>query len=288
MADMFQQMMEENARREREAEAARMRRFQDATIQMAENPDIIRQQVEAQTAAQKAQFELDRQKWDEYKRRGFDETGKPIQQDFKGITNADGTLQDQYKLSDWQNVNVNQDALQKLRQTGMRDAGALSPWAQQELQKQQLQQSMNLDDYARRNAQTLTRGQSMLAQSGGMSPAARERLARQSMLEQMRGQNQVRRQGQLDEAGLRSQDEQGRLSLLQQIQGMENQNANLAFQNAQQSRAGEQFNLGNQLNEVTQKRMWDSNNYNEAMRAWAADKSANAQASAARSGGGKK
>jgi hypothetical protein len=254
--------------------------FSDLTAMGDYNKSAMdRKQQELELAKQ--QFELD-------KKRGFDASGRPIQKDWESMANADGTMKDQFKVKDWQNVNANTGALDLLRQNAMRGPGEMSQGNKLLMDSQKAQQAALLDQTAKSGAMNMLRAQSDLAQSGGLSGAARERMARSGMKNDLIAKQQVNRQGMLDRMGIQSKDEEQRIGALNQLQGMDNQQADFQFKNQQQAGSIQEANVRNSLNEGLQKRAWDANAYSQAMAEWGAGKTADAQSRAARSSGGKK
>lgn len=219
---------------------------------------------------------------------GRNADGSYVRGRFQGITNPDGTLQDQYKLGDWQDVMPDTAAMDQYGQTAMRDAGSLSPWAQTMMDKMAIDTQKNFDSAAKQNAQGLLSAQSQLAQTGGLSGAARERMARTSTRDAILNRQNISRTAQTDKYNLLAQDEKDRMSQLQAFQGMQNTKADAAFKNAQMAQEVAKINLQNQIGEVDKQRMWDNETWKTNMQTWAANKSADAQAKAASSGGGKK
>jgi hypothetical protein len=216
----------------------------------------------------------------------YDSQGRPIAPEWRGITDNNGLLQQQYQASPWQNVNPNTDALNKYSQTALRDAGTQSDWAKSMLQKQGVEQAGALDQANQANANGLLQMQSQLAQSGGLSGASRERMAKQAFRQGLLSQQNVLRQGQSDRANIGLNDEQNRMQQLGLLQGMNNQQADAQFKNQQAAQSVNQFNIGNAFSDVNAHRLFDAKNYENAQNAWAAGKSADAQKQAANSGGG--
>lgn len=231
--------------------------------------------------------EQQKKKAEQMKAQGLNPDGSPISPEFQSIANPDGTLKSSYELSPWQQVNADTGALDMYKQSALRGAGVDSPYAKLALERQQLEQAASADQAGAGASNTMLQAASRLAQSGGLGGGARERLARQGAQSGFIQRQGVERQGALDRLGIRSQDEQNRMAGLQSLQGMQNQQADIQFKNQQQAANIGQFNVGSRQKEQEAKRLFDANKYNEQMRAWAANKSADAQRGAA-GGGGKK
>lgn len=196
----------------------------------------------------------------------LDDQGRPILGGMENLRDPSGLLRGQ--LQD--KTQLDMQALNQMRKEAMRDPGQQSVWRQ--LMQDQLTKQAGV---ASAGAQGQTQSAlNQLATTGGLRGGAAERLATAGAQAGLEAQQQVFGQGtQLD-----IQDELNRQAMLGQV----NQ-ANLAA--GQFQRQGTQFNIQNALNEVTQQRLAQSNAYNEAMRAWAAQKTAEATPSG---GGGKK
>lgn len=234
-----------------------------------------------------AQLKMKELQSQEMAKQGKNPDGSPIAPGFQGIANPNGTLRPEFELSPWQQVAADTAALDVYKQTALRDAGVDSPFAKLALERQQLEQAASADQAGQGASNSMLQAASRLAQSGGVSGGARERLARQGAQAGFIQRQGVERQGSLDRLGIRSQDEQNRLQGLQSLQGMQNQQADIQFKNQQQAANNMQLNVQARQKEQEAKRLFDINRYNEQMRAWAAGKSADAQARAA-GGGGKK
>lgn len=215
----------------------------------------------------------------------YDAQGRPNSPQFESGRDAQGNLLDALKIKKQDDVTADRSALDALKGRALSEGP--SPWAKMMLDKQQMEQAQAGDQAAQATAAQLNSAKSQLAQSGGLGTGSRERLAKQSMQQGLLSQQQVNRQGQLDRANIGLQDEQQKVGLLNQVQTGENQQAGIGMQNRQYSTGVDQANVGNTLMDLNAKRAFNANTYNEAMRAWAAEKSANAQARAA-GGGGKK
>jgi len=125
------------------------------------------------------------------------------------------------------------------------------------------------DQLSRQSAGSMAQAQSQAAMRGGLGGGSAERLAQQSMQGRLMGQQGLSRQRQGEAIGLDVQDEQNRQGMLQNLPGME--------QGYAQAKSGlEQANIQNALRQLTEKRGFDLGKYNEAMRAWGAQKTAEA------------
>ena len=193
--------------------------------------------------------------------------GRPERPEFESLLGDDGLIAQPYQLQN----DYNTGALDRLRTEFDRGAGEQSELRR--LQGQQLsQESARAAAQAQSNTQT---GLDQLATTGGLRSGAAERLAQRGIENTTRAQQGILGQ----RLGLDVQDEQNRIAGL----GALNQAEQAAANNSQ---GIQQFNIGNSLNDITQGRAVDVNNYNEDIRAFAAQQTANATPSS--SGGGKK
>lgn len=212
--------------------------------------------------------------------------GSYVAPEWSSLLNQDGTLQDKYKVGDWQNVTANEDALNMYRKSALRDAGQNSEWANLMLDKQKLEQANSMDTAAQMGSQNLLSTLSNLAKSGGLGAGARERAVARTNANTLLDRNKVLRQGQLDRTGILTQDETNRLTGLTNLQNMENQKADTLFKNQQAQMAVDQANKSTLLKEIEAKRMYDAGVYKENMAGWGAGKTADAQSRASSGGGG--
>jgi len=182
----------------------------------------------------------------------IDMFGRPILEDFKSnIDPATGLMKEQYNVKD----TYDPRAINSMRETALRAPGEQSKWAE-------MAQANAGNQIAKQQAGQLAGAQSGLAMQGGLRTGARERLASQSMQSGLMNKQNAFNQ-------IAGQDEQNRLGQLGQLVGQE---GNLAqYQTGLQS-----GNIGRATSEIGQNRAYDMNRYNEAMKAWAAQQSANA------------
>ncbi|MNJ94790.1 hypothetical protein D3C87_124930 [compost metagenome] len=246
-----------------------------------------KQMKEMQLQIQKDKAAAEAKRVADLKAQGLNPDGSPIKPGWEGITNPDGSLGDQYVLGDWNEVTADQEALNKYKETALRDAGQASPWASMMLQKQEQEQLAALDNAAQMQASGYNQALSTLAQTGGVSGGARERMARSSANSGMLGRQAALRDGTLDRMNIGLQDETNRMDQLGNLQGMQNTQADIKFKNQEKQLGIDQTNLNNRLGEVDKKRMYDLDSWKQQMQTWGANKSADAQAKAAGSGGKK-
>lgn len=215
------------------------------------------------------------------------------------LVNADGTLKQNArlgfdsKLPQFQDqlntINLNKDGLQAIRDRAI--GSGTSPWLS--LQRQALDNKMGQmrDDSVQQGATAGASAMSALARTGGLSSGARERVLKNNASNQMMSGQQLARFGNEQGVGLNIADEQMKQQALMQLPGMENQAIQPDIQkaNAMMTQLGKeqslgvdvgQYNLGTAKDELTQKRAFDLSQYQEKMKAWAAGKTADAQANA--------
>lgn len=215
------------------------------------------------------------------------------------VLDENGNVRDQYKLGfdsimpqvnqQMGNIDFSTEGLQALRQKALQQGP--SPWLQ--LQQQQLgnQLSQSKDDASSQNASANANAMSQLARSGGLSSGASERTAKSGAQSLNQQQQQIARQGITSGLDLQIQDENNKNALLSALPGQEAQafapqfqmaNANLGQLGKEQAlqMQADQSNIGTGLNELTQKRAFDLDQYQEKMKAWAADRTAQAQENA--------
>lgn len=174
--------------------------------------------------------------------------GKPLPPGFVSIgDDKTGLLKDPYNLKS----TLNTSALDQLRTETL--SGAPSRWSQ-------LQQQSQGDDLANSQAGQIASAQNGLAAQGGLRSGAGERLAQSGMRQGMMGRQAM-------QSNLANQDEQNRQTNLRALPGME-------LQQAGYNDGVNKYNIEGAKNEMLQRRAFDSNSYNEAMKGWASIKTA--------------
>lgn len=192
----------------------------------------------------------------------MDAQGRPLAPGFTTVGDAQtGLLRGEYNLQN----NLNTQALGVARTEALRDPGTMSRWGQMALAQAQNQN-------AAQSAGQLQQAQNQLAMQGGLRTGARERLASQGMQQQLRG-------NQAALGNVQMQDEQNRQRWLQMMPGME-------LQAAQYGSSLQDKNISRALTEINAGRAMQQQQYNEAMRAWGADKTAQAARAAGGSSSG--
>lgn len=264
-------------------EAARYKEQYGDQAQGYKDLDLKNKQLDQQMKA----FELQRTQAAAQAAKGLNPDGSPIAPEFKSMLDAAGNMQSKYNLAQWQNVMPDTAALDQYKQTALRGAGELSPWAKLQQQKMDVEQAQALDNAGAASNTSMMSAMSKLAQTGGLSGGARERAMSQAANAGMVNRQQVGRQNMLDTLNLASQDETQRMSGLQTLQGMQNTQADAQFRNAQQGQETNKFNTSNLLLETDRQRQFTQDQWKQKMETWAANKSADAQARAS-GGGGKK
>jgi hypothetical protein len=190
-----------------------------------------------------------------------DAAGRPLNPEFISMGDPKtGLLRSEYNLTN----TADQGGMNALRSEALRPAGQMSKWGQMALSQAQNQN-------AAQNAGAQSTARNQLAMSGGLRSGARERLAAQGMQGQLKGNQNALLNTQI-------QDEATRQKWLGQLPGME-------IQNAQYGAGIQDKNINRAMGEVNIGRGIQQNQYDKAMQAWAADKSAAAAAGAKKDGG---
>jgi len=192
--------------------------------------------------------------------------GRPDRPEWQSLLGPDGLMQEQYQLGD----TLNRDFMTNLRQQGLRQPGTQSVW------RQLMEDKVNRQaGQAGAGAQAqMQNAMSNLAMRGGLRGGTAERMAQAGANQATRAQQGVLGQ----RINLDLQDEQMRKQDLMNLGQAE-------IGLAQFDRGTQEFNIKNALNENLQRRAEEINAYNEQMRAWASERTAEATPSG---GGGKK
>lgn len=181
-----------------------------------------------------------------------DAQGKPLAPTFKTVGDPlTGLLLEPYNVQN----QLDTRALSAARLEALRDPATMSRWGQMALSQAQNQS-------AAQNASLQQQARNQLAMQGGLRTGARERLAAQGM------QNQLR-SNQAALGNIQLQDEANRQKWLQLMPGMD-------LQAAQYGTNIQDKNISRALTELNAGRAMQQGQFNEAMRAWAADKTADA------------
>ena len=202
-------------------------------------------------------------------------------------------------------INLNKEGLEAIRKRALTQGP--SEWQNLMLQKQGLEESGLRDRAGNQEASARSGAYSQLAAKGGLSTGARERLARSGAEGLAQTMQDISRGGAESRLGIATEDERQKLDLLKGLPGMEVQalqpefektrmwgtladsesgrKQNLDLANRAYGTSIDQFNIANTLGEVGRKDANRLGEYQEKMKAYAAEKQAQATAA---SGGGKK
>lgn len=192
----------------------------------------------------------------------LDSSGRPLAPEFRTVGNAEtGLLNSEYNLQN----NFNSRGVDAIASEALRDPGTMSRWG-----TLALNQAKGAN--AAQNAGAITQAQNQLAMSGGLRGGARERLA-------ATGAQNTLKANQTATANIQTQDELNRQKWLGMLPQMDMTAAQ--YQTGLQDR-----NIGRALTEINAGRGMQQQQYNEAMRAWGADKQAQAARAAAGSSSG--
>lgn len=195
----------------------------------------------------------------------LDASGKPILDIFK----PNGALQDRY-VQDPGKYNTGSRELNALSDRAM--SKGPSPWLNMQLGKNEAD-TRAMRDIAGRDASNASgMAMSNLAMSGGLDSGARERIATSGGLGRMNALQDVSRQGNMNKFNLGIEDERQKLSILQQLPGQR-------LDRASYMSGIDAGNIGRAYGAHT-------GQYQEGMKAWGADKTADAIAAGGSGNGG--
>lgn len=202
---------------------------------------------------------------DEMTRKYQEATSQPGMAQFNSVLGADNNIADQYKMNlDTSNLDKGMGAVRE-RALGTGRSG----WANLMLQ-QQNQDSQNALGQANKDSlSSMQQAQSALAQRGGLSSGAAERLAGSSQKNMAMARLNANNQAAQGRMKIGLQDENQRMQMLQALPGMETQAL-------QPKMAQQQFNIGNSLKGVESQNQNNQQVYGEKMKAWAANRQADA------------
>lgn len=218
----------------------------------------------------------------------YDEQGRPIRNDYLSITDEMGNLRDQFSMAKniGPAIGLNTQGLEAYRQMAMTEGP--SAWANLASQQQGMEEQNALQNAMRSNQQAQNQAFNNLAGRGGLSQGQRERLQLQALRQGIQNSQNIMNQGMQSRLNIGMQDQGNRANMLRDLQNMDLTNAN--FQQGQRSYMDQatQSDIGNALKDVGGFNAYQSDAFGKAMQEWGTGKTADAQAKAARSSGGKK
>lgn len=156
-----------------------------------------------------------------------------------------------------------------------------SPWASLMFQRQGIDEMAARDQAQNQGAQAAASAWNQAAMRGGVTGGQRERGAISSSLNTANNLAEIGRQGQTARLGIDTQEAQDRLSVLKSLPGFELQKAELLGRakerDINQVNNANELNIGRRLQDVQGKNAYDLGTYSENMKAWAAERTAQAQ-----------
>lgn len=230
-----------------------------------------------------AQKEAEKKKAEGYAK-GVDEQGRPIGPEyFSMIDPTTGMLYSQYQVKPETLDASKLEGYQALKERAL--GTGPSKWANLMLDKQKQEELAGRDLATRQAMSGAAQARSQLAMRGGLRGGARERLASQSMRDALAARQDVSKQGIGSRFGILTEDESQRMKLLPQFSEAEGQ---LSRYNLELGNRAQQSNIEAALKEKQMKDAMAMDKYKEQMRAWAAEKEAEATRNQGGGGGGGK
>ncbi len=214
--------------------------------------------------------------------KGLDAEGRPISQEFQSFVDpTTGLLKEPYQYQPEKIDLTKLEGFQALKKRVLTEGP--SAWAKLMLEKQAQEESMARDQAARQAVASASQARAELAMRGGVTSGARERLAMTGGRGLMEARQAAAQQGILSRASTLTEDERQRMSLLP---GFAEGEAKLNEYNVGLGNTAKQYNIQSALREQEAQRAWESKKYEEQMRAWAAEREAQATERAGSGGGG--
>ena len=217
----------------------------------------------------------------------YDKDGKPIRNPYTSMTDANGLLLDQYRMANKIGADVSLDgrAINEIRNRALNNGP--SAWANFARQKQQLDETNQIENQDKMSQGLLNQSFSNLAAKGGLTDGQRERLSSQNMRNNLLSKQNILNQGMQSRLGIDMQDQQTKDQFLSQLPNAELGQAN--FQQQQRAYRNNFLNqdIGNAMKDVAGYNAYNADAYAKAMSEWGAAKTADAQAKHS-GGGGKK
>lgn len=196
---------------------------------------------------------------------------------------ATGMLKDQYRIGAFKPIELDRTGLNKFRQEALRDGP--SAWANMQMDALRNLESQQMDQMADSERGQMAQAMDMMSEQGGLSSGARERMAMGGVRDNLLSRQRLRQDMGNRGMQIKIQDEQNRINQLGQLPGMELAALEPEFKNRQFEADQRQFDIRNALGEVQNQRNDDMEGWKTNMQTWAANRTADAQAKAARKGG---
>lgn len=190
--------------------------------------------------------------------------GMPTAPDFRSLLDEQGNLPDNFMV----HAPGTSPAEEELRRRSMTSPGD-SPWARYQLAQSKMDEARGLGDAGGQVSADMAQARSNLAMRGGATSGARERIAEQGMRDRLLATQGVRGNAAAERMNIRGQDAQNSNQLLQALNSTEQARDQSNLQ-------AQEFNTGNQYNEKRAEDLYLTNQYNQAMKAWGANRQADA------------
>ena len=156
-----------------------------------------------------------------------------------------------------------------------------SPWAQLMFQRQALDEQSAREKAQNEGAQASASAWNQMAMRGGVSGGERERIGTSGALNTANNLATIGREGQAARIGIDTQEAQDRLNTLKTLPQFELQKAELLGKakerDVNQVNATNEANINKLIQNTQGRQAYDLGTYSEQMKAWAAEKTAQAQ-----------
>jgi hypothetical protein len=209
---------------------------------------------------------------------GYQRNGMPARPDYHPTydpwnmslaTEAGGTLS---------GINADKRGMDAFRQEALRKGP--SQWSAMAKQAQDRELGMNRDTARREAGGTAADARAQLAMRGGINSGARERVAKSGQKNYLDMSRQLGAQTMDNKSQIDMNDEKNRIQQLGMLPGMENQALQPELQKATMGLGARQFDIQQQTQEGLAHNAFDLQKYAEQMRAWGANRQADATAAA--------
>ncbi len=213
---------------------------------------------------------------------GKNPDGSPYRPEYESLINKDtGLLNSEYTLADkWKAVQLDGEGYDKFKTEALRDPSQQSAYANMMLQNTELNKQKNIDDMAGQQNAAQQGAMDNLAAQGGIDGGSRERMAMGGIRDSVMGRQMIRRDAQQEGLGIKTQDEQQRVSMLSQMPGMELARGNFEMTNEANRMNALTGDRDSALGAMNKEKDMDMDAWKTGMESWAANKSADAQKAA--------
>lgn len=198
----------------------------------------------------------------------------PDRPNYQSVWDPKTMSMEPYSQQQLSGINLDMRGMERFREEALRSGP--SAWSRLAMGRQNMEEANARDSATRQISGKRAEAFSNLAQRGGLDSGARERVARGAMKDSLDMQQDISRQGSLNRLQIESNDEQNRVQQLGMLPGMEVQALQPALEKAKLMGQARQLDITNQMNDKKYSNDFDMQAYQEQMKRWGAERTAQA------------